>query len=243
MHKLKVLFALSVLLVLSITAGTVSATSYEVNISGTIDSSHPTYKLVFISPPNCMGQSNFTAHYDVIGFQVESAGDYIFTLGSENFFAVIYLYTNSFDPSVPTQNCTAADNTYPYEVIRTLSPGVQYYLVITDETTPQNGGFYNIVGEGPGHIILDSEVTPPDDGSEPIDPPGESPCRYQMAAGSALMSLPAATTAYFAPDFGSATTFSVPAGQWYVTDTSGEFSEVWITCRANPVWVPTSAFG
>lgn len=240
--RLKALFIISILLMFGISAANVSAGA-DASYYGIVSPDGPTYQLVFIQPPNCMGQSSFTAIYDVVQVNVDTLTEYIFTMGSENFFAVFYLYEGSFNPASPTLNCIAADNTYPFEIVKTLDPAKNYFIVVTDDKMAQQGGEYSILAEavGAGNIIFGGVETPPEE--EVIVPPGESPCRYQMAAGAVLRSVPAATTAYFSPDLGSATTFSLPAGQWYVTDTSGEFSEVWITCRANPIWVLTSALG
>ncbi|MBI1259185.1 MAG: hypothetical protein GC204_17075 [Chloroflexi bacterium] len=64
-------------------------------------------------------------------------------------------------------------------------------------------------------------------------------CPYILPSDAVVESLADGATAYFAPDLQDGTNFNVPAGRWWVVYTYGDFSEIWISCQADPVWVPT----
>lgn len=80
-----------------------------------------------------------------------------------------------------------------------------------------------------------------------LDVSGSSPCLPSAQcdagapAGSVLSTLPDETPAYYDADFDTATGFNIPAGSWFTYEVSGEFTHLWVTCGANPVWVRTSA--
>ncbi len=68
-------------------------------------------------------------------------------------------------------------------------------------------------------------------------------CTYPLPADAVLYDVPLGAPAYFAADLQSATGFNLPAGTWKISETSGDFSKVWIACQATPIWIPTSAVG
>ena len=68
-------------------------------------------------------------------------------------------------------------------------------------------------------------------------------CPNPLPSGSTIRNVPLGAPAYFAADAGSLLTFSLPAGNWWVTQTSGDFAQVWIACEANLIWIPVSALG
>lgn len=80
-------------------------------------------------------------------------------------------------------------------------------------------------------------------GDSPCLPPSPAltHCDIGAPAGSVLSTLPHSTPAYSAADAGSPAGFNIPAGTWFTYETSGDFTHLFVTCGANPVWVLTSA--
>lgn len=65
-------------------------------------------------------------------------------------------------------------------------------------------------------------------------------CARPIPAGFRVRSIPAGALAFFAADASTYTGFNLPAGQtWYSGNESGGFTQVWIACGANLVWVYT----
>jgi len=66
-------------------------------------------------------------------------------------------------------------------------------------------------------------------------------CADPLPTDAVIHSLPQGAPAFYAADLATATGFSIPVGTWYVTQTSGDFTQLWIACQANRVWVPSNA--
>ncbi|MFN8527372.1 MAG: hypothetical protein U0670_02030 [Anaerolineae bacterium] len=66
-------------------------------------------------------------------------------------------------------------------------------------------------------------------------------CPYPLPTSAVVHSVPQGAPAFYAADASTATGFNIPAGNWYVMQTSGDFSRLWIACQASPVWVPSNA--
>ncbi len=94
------------------------------------------------SSGSCEGASNVT--FEVFEFQIESftGGDelIVFTSSAENSF--MSLYQSGFDPSEPCSNIVAVDNDGGVndvsQLTTNLSPGVNYFLVISPKTSASN---------------------------------------------------------------------------------------------------------
>lgn len=69
---------------------------------------------------------------------------------------------------------------------------------------------------------------------------GEPACTNPLPAGAVIRNVPAGALAYFEPSLDAYTGFNLPAGTWYTTDTEGDFTQVWIACQANSIWIPTA---
>ncbi len=234
------LLAVFLLLMLVVSAASADNSS---NISGTIDGSDPTMPVVFISPPHCNGQGAVQLRYEAVPLHVDVSGQYVFTLGSTNNNAVFYLYIDSFDPLDGVLHCLAADNTYPFEIDQYLTTVHSYVLVMVDDhgTLPEVN--YNVLAEGPGNVILD-QGEQEDDGAYLDDPnfvPPVVTCPHQLPLDAVVRSVPFGAPAYYAPSLDARTNFELPPGTWYVIASAGDFSEVWITCSADLIWIPTSA--
>lgn len=74
----------------------------------------------------------------------------------------------------------------------------------------------------------------------PIQPTAGA-CADPLPTDAVIHSLPQGAPAFYAADLATATNFTIPAGTWYVTQTSGDFKQLWIACQANRVWVPSNA--
>ena len=66
-------------------------------------------------------------------------------------------------------------------------------------------------------------------------------CTVPRPTSAVIYSVPAGAPAFFQANAESRTTFSIPAGTWYITQFSGDFAQVWIACQANMVWIPANA--
>ncbi|MCA9909235.1 MAG: hypothetical protein KC519_11345, partial [Anaerolineae bacterium] len=126
-----------------------------------------------------------------------------------------------FNPASPATGCIDAGDD---GTTITLAAG-RYTMVVT--TFASNvAGPYNLQMVGPGEITYAG---------------GTDVCRYPLPANSVVRSIPAGAPTFYAPDLSTQNTFNLPAGTWWVGETSGDFSRVWIACQAQPVWVPTNA--
>ncbi len=237
------LYLLAVCLLLTLAVSAASADNSS-NISGTIDSSDPTMSVIFITPPNCTGQGAVQLRYEAVQFHVDVSGQYVFTLGSTDSNAVFYLYIDSFDPSNGMSNCVAADNTYPFEIVQNLTNEHSYILVMVDDHGVLPAVNYNVLAQGPGNVVVDTGEQGGDGGAYLDDPnfvPPVVTCPNQLPLDAVVRSVPFGAPAYYAPSLDARTNFQLPPGTWYVIGTDGDFSEVWITCSANLIWIPTSA--
>ena len=68
-------------------------------------------------------------------------------------------------------------------------------------------------------------------------------CPNPLPVGATVRNVPLGSPVYYAADAGTLLTWSLPAGNWWVTQTSGDFAQVWIACQANRVWIPVTALG
>lgn len=220
-----VIFVFLVITVLPAFAGT---TVY----SGTITESSAIYPNGRPDDADCGDQIDdllpLKYHYELRTLTVSETGDYTYTdlrdtAGTIDIEVAFYEIGN-FDPANPMNNCLGSlDDSN----IITLQTGITYLLAVTSWDVPVVGD-YSFELTGPGNII------------EPSDAVSAS-CPVPLPSNAVLVSLPAGAPAYFAPDFGSGTNFSIPAGTWYSFETSGDYTHLWIACQANTVWVPTSA--
>lgn len=100
---------------------------------------------------------------------------------------------------------------------------------------PLHMQLYSHAGNGfPQQMIWDFT------GNSPCLPP-PTVCDQGAPAGSVLRTLPHETPAYYDADLNTATGFTIPAGTWFTYDVSGDFTHLFVTCGANPVWVASSA--
>ena len=222
-----------VLLVVSLTAGAVLAGS--IAFSGTF-AGDPTMAVVSISTPNCVSQGATQVRYDAFPFTVSATGAYSFSAastGGAGTLASIYIMNSGFNPAAARVNCIAGANNGSAPGTPTtlnnvnLTAGTPYYLVIFDDTFAQTTPGYNFSANGVGDLLFGT--------------PGS--CIDPLPAGTPILNVPLGAPAYYEPDLGTLLTFSLPAGNWYVTDTSGDFAQVWIDCNANRIWIPLTALG
>lgn len=217
------LLILAILIILSVAAASIVYAG-SATFSGTLSPGGATEPIVAqITTPNCTGATvAFAVLYAVYPFTVDVTGAYSFTEPGTT--TAMYVYAGGFDPAQPANNCIAATNSNPLNIVVNLTAGTQYYVAVIDDTFEQLGISYSINISGPGNIIQSAGA-----------------CPYPLPVGSVVYSIPAGAPAFFAPDLGSQTGFAIPAGTWYVSEFSGDFAKVWIACQANPVWVPANA--
>ncbi|MBE2269827.1 MAG: hypothetical protein IAE80_16440 [Anaerolinea sp.] len=233
MKKLVVILAAVVLAALS---STFVVHAGSIAFSGTF-TGDPTMPVVSISTPNCTSQGATPVRYDAYPFTVTATGLYNFSAastGGAGTLASIYIMNSGFNPAAAFGNCIAASNNgfapgTPTTLNNVnLTAGTPYYLVIFDDTFTQTTPGYNFNANGVGDIVIASA-------------PGD--CADPLPAGATIRNVPLGAPAYYAADSGSLVNFTLPAGNWYVTQTSGEFAQVWIACNASRIWIPITALG
>jgi hypothetical protein len=220
-------------LALSLAASVVFAGS--LSFSGTF-AGDPTMPVVSISTPNCTAQGATPVRYDAFPFTVTATGAYSFSAastGGAGTLASIYIMNSGFNPAAAFPNCLyGANNGNPPGTPTTLNnvnltAGTQYYLVIFDDTFAQTTPGYNFSATGVGDFNLG----------------GAAVCTNPLPSGAVIRNVPLGAPAYYEASLGARVNFDLPAGNWYVTQTSGDFAQVWIACQANFIWIPTTALG
>lgn len=196
--------------------------------TGTLLESDPIYANGRPDDADCKDQIDdllpLKYRYQTRLIEVTASGTYAYVdlRGVNNFDIEVAVYNGTaFDPNNPRNNCiTSLDDNESV----TLEAGKVYLIAITSYDVPITGD-YSFSLEGPGDV---NEVVP-------------AVCDRGAPEGSVLRTLTADTPAYFEPDLSKGTDFTIPPGTWYTFGTSGDFTHLWVTCGANPVWVPTSA--
>ncbi len=148
LHMLPTLFLTSLLSFFSL--GTLAGT---LNFTGTLSPGGPQEpQVALITTPNCTGGYSPTAVlYQAFPFSVDTTGAYLFSESGAN--TAVYVYANSFDPTLPANNCVAASNTNPISGLSVnLTAGTQYYFVVIDDTFTQLGTPIDGAVTGPGNI-------------------------------------------------------------------------------------------
>jgi hypothetical protein len=174
---------------------------------------------------NGTGQGASLVLYEALAFTVDADGDYDFSLTSDAGFASLYLMDSGFTPAAAFPNCLAGDNSgNPVTFTENLTAGVTYYAVPFDDTFDQLGGNYTLNVTGPGNISL-----------------GTPDCPYPLPVGSSVYNIPAGAPTFYDPNLGAQTNFNLPAGTWYISEFTGDFAKVWISCEGSPVYVPANA--
>jgi hypothetical protein len=228
-------------IVLSFILAVNSVFAGSIAFSGTFDGD-PTMNVVAISTPNCTSQGSTDVRYDAYLFTVTATGAYNFSAastGGAGTLASIYIMDSNFNPVAALGNCIAGSNNGLAPATPTtlnnvnLTAETLYYLVIFDDTFAQTTPGYNFGGNGVGDFLLGG--------------PGEEVpvgfCTNPLPSESVVRNVPLGAPAYFDARLDTRVNFDLPAGNWYVTDTSGDFAHVWIACEADLIWIPTSALG
>ncbi|MBK8027464.1 MAG: hypothetical protein IPK19_40290 [Chloroflexi bacterium] len=217
---------LFVLLVAIAALGVWSVFAGSSSVSGTLDAADPKMPVVFISTPNCTGQGASLVLYDAYAFSVDTAGVYTLDLADSSGNLSMYLMTADFNPAAAFPNCLAADNSGVISVSFALAANTTYIAVPFDDSFGQAGGDYTLTISGPGNVTFAGAGVA---------------CPYPLPPGSIVYQLPAGAPAFFDADLSTQTNFNIPAGDWYISEFSGDFAKLWIACQAEPVWVPANA--
>jgi hypothetical protein len=177
---------------------------------------------------NCTTTTAGKHYYALSQFTPAVSGTYVYLDAGYEFSTgldvVLALYTGglaTFDPTNPTGNgCFWADDD---EGAVSLTAGVTYTLMVTNYKSGEAGTYqYLLVGPGGAGGVANA-------------------CVNFLPDGSVVKSIPAGAPTFYQPDLATQLSFNLPAGTWWTTGTSGDFTQVWIGCEANPVWVPTNA--
>ncbi|MFN8377762.1 MAG: hypothetical protein U0452_03745 [Anaerolineae bacterium] len=218
-----VIIGMLIIVALPVLAGSLTFT-------GTLSLSDPIYVNGRPDDADCADQIDDLLpnkyHYQTRLITVSATGTYTYTdlrssAGTIDIEVAIYNGT-AFDPNNPRTNCISSMDD---SNLINLEAGKTYLIAITSWDMP-NVGDYAFQLSGLGDV---TQVVPAEG------------CNVSAPANSVLRTLPADTPAYFEPDASKGTHFNIPAGTWYTYGTSGDFTHLWVTCGANPVWVATSA--
>lgn len=130
-----------------------SALAGTLTLTGDLQPPTPTMPVVFIASPLCTGQGAAPVTYRRFPIHVTQSGvytmDLTFPAGSPSF----YLHEGSFNPAASFSTCVQADNSVPKQIVFTLNPGTDYFLVVIDDTIAQNSGAFTVTINGPGNIL------------------------------------------------------------------------------------------
>ena len=172
---------------------------------------------------NCQPYNNGLEYfYEVYTINVTEAGTYTLTdLGPVKPYVGTYTL-GGFNPANPLANCINVDGDGgPF----TFSSAGQYTLVVSTFDAEVTGAF-SFTMTGPGSISF-------------VD--NANACTQSLPAGSVVRSVPGGAPAFYDADLGTQLTWNLPAGTWWISETSGDFAKVWIGCAANPIWIPLNA--
>ncbi len=73
--------------------------------------------------------------------------------------------------------------------------------------------------------------------------PAAVDCPYPLPSDSVVYDVPAGAPAFYDADLNTKVNFDLPAGTWKISEFSGDFAKVWISCAAEPIWIPANAVG
>lgn len=136
-----------------LTISTLPALAGSASVTGTFPpNGSPTMAVIYITSPDCVGQSSEPVQYRAQPFWVETAGTYTLDLAIGSGDLGLYLMTAAFDPAAGFPACLAADNVAPIGVSFALAPDTIYFAVPFDDTFSQDGGAYTLTASGPGIV-------------------------------------------------------------------------------------------
>jgi hypothetical protein len=147
------------------------ATAYNVNLSlavpppppavlfsGALTSSDPTFnRPIAGNPPTIL--SGTIVHYDVTPVFVTETGSYSFEQGNSPFDDYMFLYSGSFDSTTPLTNVLEGDDDDGAGtnalITRTLTAGVQYFLVNTSFAAGALGAYdVTVINSASGRAVV-----------------------------------------------------------------------------------------
>ncbi len=227
----RTLISFTALLIL-MSLGVTAAFANSVSFSGTFSPSDPTLAVVTITTPDCKSQGSTQDRYHAHRFTVTVTGGYNFSVASTGGgLAHMYIMDSGFNPAAALPNCIAGASNNPTQLTGVnLTAGATYYLVIFDDTFTQDTPGYSGSADGEGDIVFDSAASA-----------SANLCAYQLPLGSAVYSVPAGAPTFFAADIADKTNFDLPAGTWWISEFTGDFAKVWISCQATPFYIPANA--
>jgi hypothetical protein len=148
---------LSTAAALSFLAAPVSAAEVIGDTTG-----EPTWNRPIGSGPSLSGVGTATP-YDVISFNVDAAGDYVFSLTSA-FDNYLHLYQGSFDPNNQLANLLIGDDDGGGGLNASfnfgLLSGTSYFAIVSGFSN-NSFGAYNLAITGPGNVSIGGAVPEP----------------------------------------------------------------------------------
>ncbi len=171
------------------------------------------------------GSLGWDVYYITKTVDVTVAGDYViydtgyFDSDTSTIDILVNFYAGTFDPAQPYSHCVAG-----VDDSGTATLGAGTYTMVISSYNELDSGNFTFRFTGPGDIV---EVG--------------GNCPYPLSTSAVQYQIPAGAPVFYAADLATQLTWALPAGTWWVNQTSGDFAQVWITCHAHPVWVPLSA--
>lgn len=230
--------AVMLFLVASFTILAVPALGGTLTIAGTLTASDPVYPNGRPDDSDCDARIDDVLPgkyiYHTYAIEVTQSGTYSY-VDNGHFDAdvstidiEVAVYDGAFSPDKPVKNCvTSMDDDTTVKLVA----GQTYLLAVTAYDIPITGN-YSFTITGPGDVEVDGGV---------LATPAPEACVYPLPENAIVYSIPSRAPAYYEADEASRLNFDLPAGAWWIIQTVGDFSQVWIACPAQPVWVPTTS--
>jgi hypothetical protein len=196
----------------------------------------PTMNVVTISTPNCASQGATLVRYDAFPFTVTQTGAYSFSAastGGKGTLASIYIMDSGFNPAAALGNCLYGSNNGKPPATPTtlnnvnLTTGTDYFLVIFDDTFTQTTPGYNFSASGVGDIVFTGAAA--------------AICLNPLPAGSVVYNVPLGAPTFYDASLDTQLSWNLPAGTWWISEFTGDFAKVWMSCGAQNFYIPANS--
>ena len=213
--------ALLVVLIFVVVAMAVPVLAASSTLTGTITGNQGAVESI---NTNCTPYNvGLPFYHELYTIEVSEAGTYILSdNGSIQTFLGVYTL-GGFNAADQTANCLDSGDASDPGI---TFPAAGQYTLMVSTFSPEVTGAFSFTLTGPGTVsFVDSA----------------NACTQSLPAGSVVRSVPGGAPAFYDADLGTQLSWNLPAGTWWISETSGDFAKVWVGCAANPIWIPLNA--